>query len=254
MARSYTKICAKAKDQFKADHYNREADGISQQFNGQLDQNNMPIASVGPTHLVDPVRTSNEFGVNTISSYMPTQSYHLATWNIANDASTVAEQMPTPAGTYNRDWATNPWQPFWNQFDYTVVTEGSRLRFNAKEGMLIGGVTINVETREGKIRHTGSGPTFTLQTGLDNTCEIGIFCNGILVGRSGQIHTGAFTLDIPFSTPIGNEFCEIVVKWQRDQTASIDDVGTQTWNTVDVDHFLRFVVSGVSTWCRNQYR
>lgn len=251
MSRSYTKICAKAKDQFKAKHYNEEANGVLQQFNGQLDQNNMPINSVGPTHLVDPTVKSNEFGVQTKSSYMPTQSYHESTWVIPNDTGTVAEAMPTPAGTYNVNWLTDPWSPFWNQFDYSVVTHGSRLRFNAKEGMIIGGVTINVETRLGKTRYI-TDPNFEVQSGGDLTCEIGIFVNGVLCGRSGQITVGAYTLDIPFSTPIGNEFTEVVVKWQRDQTAS-DETSTLPYNTI-LDHHFRFVVSGISTWARNQYR
>lgn len=257
MARSYTKECFKALDQFKADHYNREADGVSQQFNGELDQNNMPIASVGPTHMVEPVRTVNAHGVNTISSYMPTQSYHVATWTVANDENTVAAAMPTPAGVvYDVNWDTDPWSPFWNQFDYTVVTQGSRLRFNAKEGMLLGGVTISIEQRTGSVRHVaGGGPSFqSFDEGRLLSAEIGIFCNGVLIGRSGQIYPGAFTLDIPFSTPIGNEFCEIVVKWQRDQNFTSYNETEGTWNTVDNDDFYKFVVAGISTWCRNQYR
>lgn len=256
MARSYTKECFKALDQFKADHYNREADGVSQQFNGELDQNNMPIASVGPTHMVEPVRTVNAHGVNTTSSYMPTQSYHVATWNVANDENTVATEMPTPAGVvYAENYDLDPWSPFWNQFDYSVVTQGARLRFNAKEGMLLGGVTISIEQREGTVRHIGEGQGFTLNGfGRLLTAEIGIFCNGVLIGRSGQIHAGAYTLDIPFSTPIGNEFCEIVVKWQRDQTFTAIGEAQGTWNTVDNDDFYKFVVAGISTWCRNQFR
>jgi hypothetical protein len=256
MARSYTKECFKAKDQFKADHYNREADGVSQQFNGQLDQNNMPIASVVAANLVDPVRTVNAFGVNTVSTYMPTQSYHVATWTVANDENTVAEAMPTPAGVvYSTNYKTDDWNPYWNSFDYTVVTEGARIRFNAKEGMLLGGVTVGIETREGVITHVGGGgPNFTVNVGFEATCELAIFCNGVMVGRTGKIQPGAYILDIPFSTPIGNEFCEIVVKWQRDHRENVPGTAEGTYNQVDVDHHEKFVVTGISTWCRNQYR
>ena len=255
MARSYTKVCAKAKDQFKADHYNREADGLLQQFNGQLDQNNMPINSVGPTHLIDPIRKSNEFGVFTNSSYMPTQSYHEATWTIANDTGTVRSAMPTPTAVYDANWDNGNINPYWNNFDYSKVTQGARIRFNAKEGMLYGGVTISVETREGEVSFQGQGGSTwgPEREGFENACEIGVFCNGILIARSGKIHCGAFTLDIPFGLPIGNEFCEIVVKWMHEQKTARDEA-SGTWDTADNDHFYRFVCAGISTWCRNQYR
>jgi hypothetical protein len=118
-----------------------------------------------------------------------------------------------------------------------------------------GGVTVSVETREGLVSFQGSGsPTWGPdKEGYAHACEIGVFCNGILIARSGKIHCGAFTLDIPFGLPIGNEFCEIVVKWIHEQHTARDEA-SGTWDTADIDHFYRFVCAGISTWCRNQYR
>lgn len=251
VARSYTKQCFKTIDQFKADHFNIEADGISQQFNGQLDQNNMPLNSVEHDNMVVPVRTYNAHGVQTTSTYMPTQSYHFATFNIANDTNVVAGEMVTPVSVYNKDWDVDDWDPFWNSFQ-PDMPQGDRIRFNAKEGMLIGGVTINMENRSGRVRG-GSDPGFTRNAGEENFAEIGIFCNGFLIGRSGRMNNGAHCLDIPYSTPIGNEFVEIQVKWFKEQYNIIDASGG-TWTTVEVDHFRKIVISGVHTWCRNQYR
>jgi hypothetical protein len=248
VARSWTKECFKDGDQFKADHFNRDADGIAQQFNGQLDQNNMPLESAHSEQMKDPVRTDNAFGVNTVSSYMPTQSYHYAQWRITNTNTT--EYNVDPAAIYATKWTTDSWEAFWNLFDYSIVTQGARIRFESKEGMIIGGVTINVEQRTGRASG-GQDPAWTKNTSAYDAMEIGIFCNGVLIGRSGKIYTGAYCLDVPFSTPIGTEYTEIVVKWFREQESFIDG---DPWTTLVVDHGLYFYMSGMLLWARNQYR
>ncbi len=248
VARSYTKECFDDGDQFKADHFNSDANGIAQQFNGQLDQNNMPLESCYSEQLKDPVRTSNAFGVATVSSYMPTQSYHYAQWRITN--TTTEENEIGPASVYQTDWMTDSWDPFWNLFDYTVVTQGARIRFESQEGMIIGGLTINCETRSGRIRG-GGDPGWTKNSANYENYEIGIFCNGILIGRSGRVYNGAYCLDIPFSTPIGTEYTEIVVKWFKEQNVFVDG---DTWTVTESDHGQLFTVSGMHLWARNQYR
>jgi len=248
VARSWTKECFADGDQFKADHFNKDADGVAQQFNGQLDQNNMPLLGCHSEQLIDPIRTSDAFDVNTISSYMPTQSYHYATWRITN-TSTAANEIG-PASVYQTNWTTDSWDPHWNLFDYSVVTQGSRIRFESREGMIIGGVTINCESRSGRVQG-GSDPAWHKNSAQYDAYEIGIFVNGVLCGRSGKVYMGALCLDIPFSTPIGTEYTEIVVKWSKEAMSFLD--GT-TWTITESDHGELFTMSGMQLWARNQYR
>ena len=74
MARTWTVKTSKTRDQFKAEHFNEPANAVAAQFNGKLDQHNMPLDSVMHADLADPVYSDDAYGVDTKSSYMPTQS------------------------------------------------------------------------------------------------------------------------------------------------------------------------------------
>jgi len=249
MARSWTVRQTKVRNQFKAGHFNDEANAAAQQFNGQLDQNNMPLDSVSHDKLESPVQSTNAFGVQTSSSYMATQSYHECTWDVDNQLTDSG--LIGPATIFTTSWDADNWEPFFNEFDYGKVTQGSRLRFNAKEGMLYGGITISAERRAGRKTTTLPGMSASYDVGSELWHEIGVFVNGVLVGRTGKIPIGAYTIDLPFSTPVGTEFTEVVVKW----SASVDlFAGSQLPSSYTNTDFRIFAVSGMHLWARCQHR
>lgn len=257
MARTWTKNDFKDGDQFKADQWNDETNGYAQQFNGQLDQNNMPLLGCKAEQFVAPVRTNNAHGANTTSSYMATQSYHYAQFRMNNDASLTTSTIG-PSGIYITDFETNSWEHKWNTIATAgspSIAQGTKIRFNAKEGMIYGGLTISCERRGGRITYIaeidGSDQSFTVNVGEDNMYEIGVFVNGVLCGRTGDIQVGAWTFDLPYSTPIGTEFVEVEVKWMATQNSFPD---TRIPTTVNNSDFRKFAISGMQLWARNQYR
>ena len=253
MARTWTVKTAKTRDQFKADHFNEPAHAIAGQFNGKLDQHNMPLDSVTHDDLLDPVYSDDAYGVDTKSSYMPTQSYHVAVWDIDSTAGLDTTEFGT--AVFATKFIDTNWNAKWNTFPASPVTEGSRLKFNAKEGMIFGGVTASVERREGRARDQyGAGGNIgsEFNIGAENWHELGVFVNGILCGRTGELNCGSYTVDIPYSTPIGTEFCEVQLKWMANQLI-FDDGAIASGNATN-DAYQYYICSGMQLWARNQYR
>lgn len=253
MARSWTTETFAAGDQFKADHFNGEANAIAQQVNGELDQNNMPLLGCKSEQLLDPIRTYDEHGVNTVSSYMPTQSYHYQTFFVDNTASIVTSAI-TPTTIFITNFEVQGWDPFWNSIPTAgtpSMNQGQMIRFNAREGMIYGSAVISSERRAGRITYITDDGSFNINVGENETYELGVFVNGVLCARTGEIQIGAWCFDLPFTTPIGTEFCEIEVKWMASQDAMPN---SKIPTAVITDHYRLFAIAGLSLWARNQYR
>jgi len=249
MARTWTTHGGMPGDQFKADHVNDEANAIAQQVNGQLDQNNMPLETITHEHFVDPVVENNVYGDNTLSTYMSTQSYHQSTYAPANEEVEQGDLGPNTIFTTN--WEDDNWNPFWNSIDTNTGAE--TLIFRSNEGMIYGGVTLSLERRTAyKVIYDNGVPSYFVR-GEDTISEIGVFCNDVLIARTGEITTGAITIDLPFSCPIGSELCTIEVKFKSSQGVIAGTAGiiSGVINT-DVNKF--FACSGWQLWARNQYR
>ena len=248
MARTWTVSDARAGDQFKASQFNDEANASAQQINGNLDQNNMPMNSVTAAKFADPVIEDNVYGDWTTSTYMPTQSYHVSTHVVDNE--TVEPSVLGPNTIYLSDWTVDEWRPFWNSMD---LGGDETLIFRAKEGMLYGGLTMSLERRTAYNIIMDNGVPSYFTQGEDVTSEIGIFVNGVLVARTGEMFAGAYTIDLPFSSPIGTELVTIEVKWTSAQglTPSLPGITTGATN-IDVHKY--FACAGLQLWARNQYR
>ena len=121
--------------------------------------------------------------------------------------------------------------------------------------MIFGGVTASVERREGRARNQyGQGGNIgsEFNIGAENWHELGVFVNGILCGRTGELNCGSYTVDIPYSTPIGTEFCEVQLKWMANQLI-FDDGAIASGNATN-DAYQYYICSGMQLWARNQYR
>lgn len=247
MSRTWTTKAFVGLDQFKASDFSSEANAEAQQVNGKMGQNNMPLDSVDNNKLSDGLVQTNVYGDNTVSSYLPTQSYHVNTF-ISDNEDTTVDVIGAPQD-YLTNWETNSWDPFWNSF----ADENSTLKFVSKEGMIYGDVNLSGERRIGRVHYSdGDNPGATVFTGLGGWWRIGVFVNGVLVADTGEIQVGGYSIDLPFSTPIGSEYCEVEVKWMANQDLYQDLPGIV--GTINNDDFQKFICAGIHLFARNQYR
>lgn len=247
MSRTWTTKAFIGSDQFKASDFSSEANAEAQQVNGKLGQNNLPLDSVVGDKLVDGIVQTNAYGDNTKSSYLPTQSYHVNTFISANET-TEADVVGAPED-YNTNWSVNSWDPFWNSFE----TENSTLKFVSREGMIYGDVNLSGERRIGRVHYTpAEGPGATVFVGHGGWWRIGVFVNGVLVADTGEIQVGGYSIDLPFSTPIGSEYCEVEVKWMANQDLYQELTGIGS--SIENADFQKFVCAGIHVFARNQYR
>jgi len=247
MSRTWTTKAFVGADQFKATDFSSEANAQAQQVNGKLDQHNLPLDSVDNNKFLDGIVQTNVYGDNTKSSYLPTQSYHVNSFVPANEV-TETDVIGSPED-YQTQWTTDSWDPFWNSFE----TVNSTLKFISKEGMIYGDVNLSGERRIGRVKYfPEEGAALTVFAGRSGWWRIGVFVNGVLVADTGEIQVGAYSIDLPFSSPIGSEYCEVEVKWMANQDMYLD-IGTWVSDYVNED-FNKWICSGMHVFARNQYR
>lgn len=222
MARTFTQRTVLTGSITQADDLNFEVNGALAEFNGRLDQHNMPLLSVVSASL-----TANV---------------------LVNEQPTVGSQ-----GVFNAHYYAGPYTTAftvdgddgdvgvgWNDMPTTCSVS-----FQAKEGMLKGAAVFTAE-RYPPIYITG-GTT----TELDMSTywwEAGVFVNNNLVGQSGRIYGRKFTVDLPFGCPIGNEDAQVDVRWQSPLGG-----GYRSELTGSV-YRTPLAISGSFVWVRNAYR
>jgi len=226
MSRTYTKKSFINKNINHADNFNVDLDGSLQEFNGKLDQHNMPLQCVDSAQLVG---AELEIVTDTTSSYAPVNDYHMT----ADDE-----------GPWTWDYNAGDWKIGWNPFSDQMNDKGSVLVFNSDEGIVKGSVVADVERRSTQINTTD--PVVHSEFGTGNWYEIGVFLNDRLICRSGKIHARRMTLDLPFATYAGNENVSVDVRWRGiNQQPDVGLVGYVE---------KPFIVHSCTIWARMQKR
>lgn len=234
----------------QADDINDEAAPIYGEINGTLGQENMPVASITNTDFALPERTAGlSYGVT--SAEFPTQTFY-QTRNSANGLTTgtyggVAYSLQAPAIEW--DWGDNP-EGGW--FYPPQSIDGTRMDFDAKEGMVKGAWTCSIQRGGGFADNKSTTPVDNEWIGRDWSLELGIFLNGNLIARTGERGAGHHTYHLPFHFPVGNSPCEIRtairIETDRDVLQWTYALGLKDFEFPPVRLF------STGLWVRNVYR
>ena len=191
-------------DQVKYDNIAWNLDKHLDQFNGGLDSNNMPVASVGHDKLVEPapVGTTYSGPVTQWHYEMPSQSYHFSRRATTEEG---GNDIWTPL--FETDLDTDTWSAGFNKLvDLDNNFLNFPLQFNAKEGMLIGCATIDWEHANNVfLVSVDQGVNAPRGRGNDWWTEWAVFVNNVLVARTGYIYPRRHTTQLPFAIPCGSQ-------------------------------------------------
>ena len=233
-------------DQVKYDNVSWNLDKNLDQLNGGLDSNNLPVFSVGDQHLAEP-QPVGSFTGGTVTQWrygMPSQQY-----NFSRRAETFegAGDIWTPILEVDLD--TDTWSPGYNRLvDFDSSFQPLPLKFEAKEGMLVGCATVDWEHGNNVFNvDTGGGVFGARGRGNDWWTEWAVFINNVLVARTGAIYPRRHTTQIPFSVACGSQpiVIDLGVKintWRASGSPSLDTTSTP------------FKLFSATMWCRNHYR
>ena len=232
----------------QADDINDEAAPLYAELNGTLGQENMPVGSVSNADFTLPARTTGmDYGVT--STQFPTQTFY-QTSNTAGALTTGTYggnpySLQAPAASWN--WGNSP-EGGWFYPLHTI--DGTRMDFDAKEGMVKGAWTCSIQR--------GSGYANNIVASVDEWSgrkwglELGVFLNGNLIARTGERGAGHHTYHLPFHFPVGNSACEI-----RTAIRIETDSDAQDWfvaNALDGFAYPPVRLFSTGLWVRNVYR
>lgn len=265
MPRQYTQRTFIGGNLANAEDWNSELSTAASELNGQLDQNNMPLAAVDDPKMADPVTVVDVDNTAVARffvahSYMPTQSYHI---------SECSDADPTDLTFFTTTFNPDDWRRAWHRLaekritpvGFTDFYAGSELKFQAQEGMIVGEILFDVSWRISYwswIAETvETGETFSGATPRNDAfVEVGVFVNDVCCARTDfQWNGGRFTYHLPFSTPIGTVPVLIDIRFRL----KFDNVrepasGPSTTFSITEDWINPLQIRDSQIWARNVYR
>lgn len=243
MGKQYTEIPIHQGSQAKTDIFNKNIEKSLSEFNGKLNGNNMPVNAID-TNNIDLISIPEidvaSGSLAKISSRAASQAYY-STSNFEWKSTDIW----TPLTTI--DLKTDNWRRGWNKLEDTSGWSTFPLRFESREGMLVGCAIIDWHRGENVVEY-GQDPTVTAFTGSNWWTEWGVFVNNNLVARSGKIPPRRHTTQLPFSIPVGSQPIKIDIRWITTTDLLIGTSGFVGDPATDLDIF------GAEIWTRNVYR
>jgi len=237
MAKTFTDKPLHQFDQVKTDNITANVDKALDELNGRLDSNNMPVDSVGKDQLKLPANSPlNVAGpINQFGTIFPTQAYYQTYTNPAADIYTPVTSVDLDADTWSAGFNTIP--------ELDSGLDGFPLRFDAREGMLIGCATIDWE-HGNNVFDVAAGAR---GRGNDWWTEWQVYVNNVSVARTGNIMPRRHTTQLPFAIACGTQPVTIDVRckintWWAAGMPSLDVTSTD------------FKIFSATIWCRNQFR
>lgn len=200
-----------------ADGFNDDLRPIVEALNGGLDMHNLPLAEIGESHIEDTVVTTTSDLRSAVGAF---NNYH----RLATRTSTLTFD-PTVTNTFSA----------WNDIEGDF-----NLTFQAVEGMILGSVVVTGNKMATQLIRDG----FNIEVGTAAAWDIRVLCNDIEIAYSGYIPAGIYTLDLPFSTPIGNQ--GVIIKAQYRLINFIDS--DNDWD------YPSFKITTRHMWARNCFR
>ena len=210
----YTQHGQKRFDQVKPDSINDNTKSTIGVYNGRLDGQNVPVASIDNTKFIPCNVTSN----NTADLYAfawtgQTQDYYfIRRWQ---DLEETSDGIHKPLVFFNL--LSDDWSSGWNNITEVDSTFSEFiLNLNSQSGTLSGCFDINF--RHGVDVQEVSGVIYNI--GMEWWTRWGLFCNDVLIAESGRVYPRLESLSIPFSISVGTQPIKLELKWQ---TVSTED-------------------------------
>jgi len=249
MARTYTKKTIIDGGQTKDEDFNSEIQGALAEFNGQLDQHQLPLQAFDAAHLKQPiVSTSYLLQDGTYSTYMTTQSYHQTEYVPNEVAISMRWDDPLYVGTG------------WIKLQDLLLEKrgtgcyGAELIFDALEGMIAGNAVIDFTWYPGGAHYQTEGLQAWSLYARDTTIEWGVFIDDVLVSKSGNIWPRRLTLNLPFNSPVSSKPVKIDIRFRLQ---FLDPAAQEAENSVvrvDIEEYQSLTYNGGVLWTRNQFR
>ena len=243
MSRQWTKGPQGSGDIILVQPQNEEINQAAAEINGGLDQNNLPLDSIGRVRIIQPVTT-------TVASPQQTSIVY------ASQAYYFSEESSNVATIGEDEWTLG-----WNKFEVLQGAQsvnGFFLNFQSKEGMLKGEVCIDLSVRESFLAvSTVSIPIPEYRIQDKHRGELGVFVNDVLVARTGAVwfSCGRNTYVVPYGCAIGSGPCHVDVRWQQYWENETRNLANEiVLGAGRIDEVASIVVRNRLTWCRNEYR
>lgn len=256
MARSYTTRTILDGGQAKDEDFNTEIQTPLGEFNGQLDQNQLPLQSINYNHIAQPTTSTSYLALNgTYSTYMQTQGYHQSEY--VHPVNIESPRMEWD----NTLYAGQGWirlQDLELQTHSAAQTGGAEIIFTSYEGMIAGCAVIDFDWYPGTATNSVTDPnplSLKVIYAYNETIEWGVFIDDVLVSKSGVIFPRRLTLNLPFNAPTSTKPVKIDIRFRCnfiDPSTLTSNVGTAV--RTDIGTYQSLTYNGGCLWCRNQYR
>ena len=242
--KTYTDIPIAQNTMAKPETFNNNIEKYLNEWNGDLNGNNLPVFSVQSNDIKIFNNASTTSGTITgFGTDLQTQGYYRRRRSSSFEGGT---DVWTPL--LSLDLKTDDWSKGWNKLSYYSGFEEWDLVFDAREGMLVGCVTI--DWQHGVDILLANPPEepiipFGASRGDDWVSEWGVFVNDVLVARTGNMPPRRHTTELPFSIPCGSQKIKVDCRW----ISSISD-----YNTNGAPHGSEFVIFSAEVWVRKVVR
>ena len=167
---------------------------LSEEFNGQVDSNQLPLEGVTTAKLKHEANA-------TASRRGP---FNRTYESVATDWAEVAAIATWDADS--SDWSSADWV----QLSDKLANGGDTLSVDCLEGVVEG--VFSVDCGKAASENTSTNGTYSQQY-----WEVAIFANGQLVGRSGLVRAARRTKIVPFHMRVATENVTFDVRWRAFQ-------------------------------------
>lgn len=258
MTRQYTQRPFMGQQITAAEDYNGEIRSAVSEFNGDLDQNNMPLQSVARAtmaapRIVVPYQNASPgmTGHFIKSVYQQSQSYHNS-YFCGLDGNGAFQVTSISQDEWRLGWIKLNLFRFETTGGGVEVFPGSALSFDAKEGMVMGEAEIDTDWRISFVLRDVADPNIADRIYIyeDYFIEWGVFVNDVCCGRTDeQWGGGRFTYVLPYSTPVGTGPCNVDIRFRI-----IWKNGAYPSGTVTEIVKTPLLIHDSMLWTKNQYR
>lgn len=240
----FTQVGQKDLDQVKPENINDNTRMVVGEYNGKLDGQNFPVATVDKLKMAPSVYTSQI----TVYKYAfkvkgQTQDYHFVRrWKgYGGDTGT---DVHTPLHTL--DLQNSSWSSGWNSLsDIDAKFNEVVLEFEAQNGTINGCFDINFRHGMDIIEDsTNADKPF----GYDWYSQWGLFCNDVLIAETGRVYPRLQNLTVPYKIFVGSQPVRLDLRWKTITTNPKDELEVDTHPT------SRMEIYGASIWACNTKR